>query len=75
MSKYCEWNEEFGTGGVLKCKCDYCGKQHNFKFKKHPDYKEAQTKLKNKGWFARKLDGEWYDFCSDECFEKFRHHE
>lgn len=71
MSKTCVWNEEFGTGGKLECKCDQCGKQIDIKFKKHPDYKGAYEKLKKKGWFARKC-GDWYDFCSDECFEEFR---
>jgi hypothetical protein len=71
MSKTCIWNEEFGTGGKLDCKCDQCGKSVVIKFTKHPDYKGAHEKLKKKGWFARKC-GDWYDFCSDECFDQFR---
>ena len=72
MSKHCNWNEEFGTGGVLECKCDHCGKTKKIKFKKHPDYRDAQSRLKKEGWLARKLGDDWYDFCSDECFDEFR---
>lgn len=75
MSKYCKWNEEFGTGGKLECKCDNCGKQIDYKFKKHPDYKGSQEKLKKVGWFSRKLGDSWYDFCCDECFEEFKNKE
>lgn len=72
MSKHCNWNPEFGTGGVLECKCDKCGKTKKFKFTKHPDYRDAHNRLKKIGWLARKLGDTWYDFCSDECFDKFR---
>lgn len=75
MSKSVEWNEEYGTGGILNCLCDACGKCVPIKFKKTPDrtvYKGSNEKLKAKGWVARKLGDTWYDFCSDECFDEFR---
>jgi len=72
MSKFCKWNDEFGTGGTLKCTCDECKQEVNYTFKKYPDYKGSQEKLKKKGWFPRKLGDKWYDFCSDKCFDTFR---
>jgi hypothetical protein len=70
--KEATWNPEFGTGGILHCKCDLCEKKVDFKFKAKPDYKGSQAKLKDKGWLARKLGDKWYDFCSDKCFEEFK---
>lgn len=75
MSKNVEWNEEFGTGGTLVCTCDNCKKTVKYKFSKKPDYKATQGKLKEKGWVARKLGEDWYDFCSDDCFDAFREKE
>lgn len=67
------WNEQFGTGGVLHCTCDYCGKAKDYKFSKKPDYRKVHETLKTKhNWLARKLGDNWYDFCSDKCFDKFR---
>jgi len=71
MSKYCKWNDEWGTGGTLECKCDQCKKQIDFKFKKSPDYKGSQEKLKKQDWFSRKINEVWYDFCSKDCYDKF----
>jgi hypothetical protein len=72
MSKELTWNEEFGTGGKLDCMCDQCKKKVTYKFSKKPDYKGTQSKLKAKGWIARKLGVDWYDFCCEDCFDKFR---
>ncbi|MBR4889730.1 MAG: hypothetical protein IKU15_00240 [Clostridia bacterium] len=71
MAKNVEWNEEFGTGGKVEAICDCCGKSLKYKFDKQP-YKTASEKMKKRGWFSRKLGDDWYDFCSDECFDKFR---
>lgn len=72
MSKSVIWNEQFGTGGVLHCVCDLCGKSKDYKFAKKPDYKGTHQKLKEKhGWFTRKIGETWYDFCGGECFDRF----
>jgi hypothetical protein len=69
MSKEVIWNEQFGTGGVLHCTCDGCGKAKDYKFKKKPNYKEVHERLKEKhGWFSRKIGDKWYDFCSNDCY-------
>lgn len=70
--KTVEWNPEFGTGGVIHCTCDNCGKGKDYKFSKKPNFKAAHEKLLKLGWMARKLGDTWYNFCSDECFENFR---
>lgn len=69
--KEINWNPEFGTGGILHCECDLCGKSVDFKFKAKPSYKRASSSLKEKGWVFRMVSGKWYDFCSEKCFEIF----
>lgn len=69
--KQVEWNEEFGTGGTVICICDNCKTEKKYKFKSHP-YREAMEKLKKTDWVSRKLGDDWYDFCSNECFDQFR---
>jgi hypothetical protein len=71
MSKTVNWNEEFGTGGTVTCICDNCGKSLEYKFSKNP-YKTGSEKMKKRGWFTRKVSDKWVDFCSDECFDKYR---
>lgn len=73
MGKTVEWNKEFGTGGTLVCRCDCksCSKTIKYKFKEKPDFKGANTKLKEKGWINRMDREEWYNFCSHDCFDKF----
>lgn len=74
MSKSIEWNKEYGTGGVMTVKCDHCGKEVDFKFSKSPTrevYIGVNEKIKKKGWLIRKIGDDWYEFCSDECFDEF----
>ena len=37
----------------------------------YPDYKSFQNELKEKGWMACKIHGEWHDFCSEYCRNKY----
>lgn len=74
--KEVQWNSEFGTGGVLHCTCDNCGKAKDYKFKKKPDYKAVHERLKTKhGWFSKKILEKWYDFCCDDCYREFEVYE
>lgn len=31
------------------------------------DFDESLEMRKAEGWISRKFDGEWYNFCSEEC--------
>ena len=50
-----------------ECECDYCGRCETIESK---DYIEINAELKKLGWVARKINGQWYDFCLLDCFEK-----
>jgi hypothetical protein len=67
MSKGVEWGERHGEGSIV-CECDQCGEQELIDFDDGPDFRAAQEELKEMGWISRKIDGEWYDFCSEACY-------
>lgn len=72
MSKNVDWNEGYGTGGKVIVECDQCHKTITKSFKDSHPYKAGQKAMSEKGWIARKIDEVWYDFCCDECFNKFK---
>lgn len=68
MSKRVEWGTIHGSGDIV-CECDQCGHEREIPFEDHDiDYKRAQEIIKGEGWLARKINGEWYDFCSERCY-------
>lgn len=48
--------------------CDMC--THTVGGGIHDFYESLEMK-KREGWINRKFDGEWFSFCSEECYEKF----
>lgn len=59
--------------GTIECYCDEC--QHLFEYEfdgGYPDFKDCQNELKDYGWLAKYIRGEWYDFCCQECFENWK---
>jgi len=68
MSKEVEWSRIHGEGEIV-CTCDQCYDEERIEFEDgHPDFKAAQAELKGIGWVSRKIDNEWYDFCSEQCY-------
>lgn len=67
MSKDIDWGLAWGEGTIV-CTCDKCGHYEEFEFEDGPDFREVQDELKQRGWVSRKINGEWYDFCSKECY-------
>lgn len=68
-----ETNEIYNEDSYLAIKecqveCDYCGKDTVID---STDYSEINQQLKHDGWLSRKIDNEWYEFCSTRCYEKF----
>lgn len=71
MSKEIDWGMIHGEGDIV-CECDQCGEKERIPFEDGIiDYKEAQAELSSYGWVARKVDGEWHDFCTRECYYNF----
>lgn len=70
MSKDIEWGFIHGEGDII-CECDQCGANEVYEFENGPDFSGCQEYLKENGWVSRKIDGEWHDFCCQECLQKF----
>lgn len=71
MSKYTDWGMIHGEGEIV-CECDCCGSEERIEFDEgYPDYKEAQKELRSMGWVSRNIDGEWFDFCCQECANEY----
>ena len=56
----------------IQVECDECGEQYIYDCRGCPDFKGCQNEIKSEGWISRKIDGEWHDFCCQECYEKFK---
>jgi len=67
MSKTVDRN--FGT---ISCECDNCGETAEIEFDDTPNFKACQNELNKSGWTTAQIDGEWKDFCSEKCAEKFK---
>jgi len=71
MSKEIEWSKFYGEGTVV-CYCDTCQKEEQYDFDNNrPPYNEIQNELRKKGWLSCKVHGNWHDFCSEECRNKY----
>lgn len=71
MSKEIEWGALYGVGTVV-CTCDNCSAEEEFEFEhNNPDFKAVQEELKKSGWMPCKIEGKWYDFCSEKCRNNF----
>lgn len=71
MSKDIDWSTTYGEGTIV-CTCDNCHKEEEFDFEdNNPDYRSVQKQLFEKGWESLKISGIWYDFCCEECRNRF----
>ncbi len=71
MSKEVEWGLIHGEGEIV-CTCDQCNADYSYDFDDgYPDYRAAQDEIRSMGWVSLKVGNEWYDFCSQECKQKF----
>lgn len=71
MSKEISWGIIHGDG-TIECHCDNCNKEHPYDFEDGDiDFAVCQEELKDFGWKSRKIDGKWYDFCSEKCLKEF----
>lgn len=64
MAKYVDYIFE-----NCECECDKCGYSEIIDSN---DYSEINRELKSNGWIIKKIDERWLEFCSEECFEKYK---
>ena len=36
------------------------------------DFDESRELMQNEGWLSRKINGEWLNFCCEECLKEYR---
>lgn len=62
------WGFTFGEG-TIECECDNCGQSFVYEFYDNfVDFQGCQEEMKSEGWKAKKIDGDWYDFCCEQCY-------
>jgi hypothetical protein len=35
------------------------------------DFKDINEELRDNGWIIKNIDGEWCEFCSEECYKEY----
>lgn len=69
--KEIEWSPIYGEGTIV-CTCDQCPNTGEHEFEdNHPDYGKFQNELFDNGWKAVQIEGEWHDFCCEECRNRY----
>jgi len=63
MTKYVDYTFE-----NCECQCDECGYDITVD---STDYTDVNRELKDDNWIIKKIDGVWYEFCSEECYKIF----
>ena len=58
-----DYNNEFENGEVV---CDCCDCSETF----DGDFYQCVERMKEVGWYIRKIKEEWYHFCNKECYLK-----
>ena len=58
---------------VYSCDCPGCNESKIFSFDSDDIDSKLHRKIlrENNGWITTKVNGEWRDFCSEECRNKF----
>ena len=56
------FDREFGF------ECEFCGDTLGGGLL---DFYESVEEKKNNGWLSRTIEGDWYDFCSDDCYKEY----
>ena len=60
--------------GATPYRCDCCGKVEKFRFDSEDEafnYKKHRKILREHGWLATTVNGQWKDFCSEGCRNKY----
>lgn len=58
--------------GETEYTCDCCKKKERYRFDSEDiDYAGHRADLKSKGWIFTKVNGNWKDFCSEACRNRY----
>ena len=63
MAKYVDYDFE-----NCDCECDECGYDEIID---STDYSDINKKLRNDGWIIKNINGDWKEFCSQDCYETY----
>lgn len=59
---------------VYECDCPGCNVHYSFPFtseEEAKDSKKHRAELRKIGWITTKVNGDWHDFCSEACRNKY----
>jgi hypothetical protein len=51
-----------------ECTCDECDYETTVD---STDFKDINQELRDNGWIIKNIDGEWCEFCSEECYKEY----
>lgn len=74
MSRDLEFDGWWTGEAVYTCDCPGCVKEASFRFDSEDenDAKEHRRLLRKKhGWITTMVNGQWKDFCSEACRNKY----
>jgi len=72
MSRELEFDGYWTGDAVYSCDCPVCKNSESFPFdSEEVGSKEHRAKLRKQGWLTTQVEGQWYDFCSESCRNKF----
>ena len=73
MSRELQFTGYWEGDAVYSCDCPGCSEERYFSFDSEEiDSKTHRKILREKeGWITTKVNGEWKDFCSEDCRNKY----
>ena len=74
MARDLEYDGYWEGNVCYSCDCRGCGKTVKMRFdseEEAKDYAGQRELLKRQGWLSTKVNGNWHDFCSETCRNKY----
>lgn len=71
MSKYTDWALSTAKAKSYASATTATTRNALSLMKDTPIIRKPKKELRSMGWVSRKIDGEWYDFCCQECVNEY----
>ena len=71
MSKELEFDGWWEGDAVYSCDCCHKESRYPFTSEEEANSYQPRNELKSRGWIFTKVNGQWKDFCSEACRNKY----
>lgn len=72
MSRELDFDGWWQGDAVYNCDCPGCHDKETYRFDSEEiDSKSHRADMRKKGWITTKVEGEWKDFSSEACRNKY----